>query len=344
MAAGRRNVVSLAVKDCHATFYSTLPLRAGSYLICIAWTLSLSLDNTMKLEIILENFSKIYHLGDKVRGHIVVTSDCEIKHEGIAVFLDGKVITNEFGKAVGGNSSDGDAHFPILGYAQELLKSGSDKLPTGVTRLPFQMPLEANMPEAEILETYHGVKMSIIYTLRAEIRKGRLQPNLTTQQEIYVEGKPEADPKHPEEQASFLITSDDITSAYPASLNGLSIRGHFKNLSCLIKDPLEGQLVVEATPRPIKSIEVQLIRIETLGSGPVVRETSEVQTIQIADGNVMVGIPIMIWMIFPRLFTASITSFVVKKRSMAIDFAVNIMVVLQGEHVVSKSATLKLKR
>lgn len=61
---------------------------------------------------------------------------------------------------------------------------------------------------------------------------------------------------------------------------------------------------IESCDAAIKSVELQLLRIETVGTdGGFTKEATEVQNIQIADGDPPRGIPISIHMIFPRLFT-----------------------------------------
>ena len=43
------------------------------------------------------------------------------------------------------------------------------------------------------------------------------------------------------------------------------IRGHLNSTSCIITQPLTGELVVESSEAAIRSIELQLVRVETCG-------------------------------------------------------------------------------
>lgn len=132
-----------------------------------------------------------------------------------------------------------------------------------------------------------------------------------------------------------------------SSLPRFLIRGHLDNTTCVVSRPLTGEVVVESSDVPIKSIELQLIRVETCGkelchvllvslecfnwnffniqyfvssffqfgdaccemsSCPgcaegYARDATEIQNIQIAEGDVCRGLPIPIYMVFPRLFT-----------------------------------------
>lgn len=47
------------------------------------------------------------------------------------------------------------------------------------------------------------------------------------------------------------------------------IRGHLNSTNCVITQPLMGELVVESSEAAIRSIELQLVRVETCGKGPV---------------------------------------------------------------------------
>ena len=50
-----------------------------------------------------------------------------------------------------------------------------------------------------------------------------------------------------------------------SSLPKFLIRGHLNTTNCVITQPLAGELVVESSAVAIKSIELQLVRVETCG-------------------------------------------------------------------------------
>lgn len=86
---------------------------------------------------------------------------------------------------------------------------------------------------------------------------------------------------------------------------------------------------IEHTDIPIKSIDVQLVRVETCGCAEGFSKdgnflyfkieipnkyyhinyflATEIQNIQIAEGNISTGVSIPIYMIFPRLFSCATT-------------------------------------
>jgi len=77
---------------------------------------------------------------------------------------------------------------------------------------------------------------------------------------------------------------------------------------------------------------MQLVRVERGNySEGVAREATEVQNLQIADGDVPPNIPIPLHMIFPRVFSCrSLTM-----QQFQIDFEINLIISFEDNHVVS---------
>lgn len=97
---------------------------------------------------------------------------------------------------------------------------------------------------------------------------------------------------------------------------------------------------VEASDKPVKSIEIQLIRIEEIGAMPGQKLVSEVQNIQVAEGNVRTGLDIPLYMVFPRYFCCpdfAATAF-------KIGFEITISVVFSDNHIVADNIPIILYR
>ncbi|KAM5334247.1 vacuolar protein sorting-associated protein 26C isoform 2-T2 [Glossophaga mutica] len=126
-----------------------------------------------------------------------------------------------------------------------------------------------------------------------------------------------------------------------ASLPKFLIRGHLNSTSCIITQPLTGELVVESSEAAIRSIELQLVRVETCGCAEgYARDATEIQNIQIADGDVCRGLSVPIYMVFPRLFTCP----TLETTNFKVEFEVNIVVLLQGDHLITENFPLRLCR
>ena len=99
--------------------------------------------------------------------------------------------------------------------------------------------------------------------------------------------------------------------------------------------------MVENSEAAIKSIEIQLVRVETCGCAEgFSRDATEIQNIQIGEGDVCRNIPIPIYMIFPRLFTCPSLN----TSNFKIEFEVNVIVVFQDDHLVTENFPIKLLR
>nr|XP_061801749.1 vacuolar protein sorting-associated protein 26C-like isoform X4 [Nerophis lumbriciformis] len=141
---------------------------------------------------------------------------------------------------------------------------------------------------------------------------------------------------------NFTITPDTLQNVRErSSLPKFLIRGHLDNTTCIINRPLTGELMVESSDVPIKSIELQLVRVETCGCAEgYARDATEIQNIQIAEGDVCRGLPIPIYMVFPRLFTCP----TLETTNFKVEFEINIVTVLHDDHLITENFPLKLCR
>ena len=113
--------------------------------------------------------------------------------------------------------------------------------------------------------------------------------------------------------------------------------------SCPINLPFTGEFVVEESAAAVKSIELQLVRSETVRhpeSGNTAKEATEIQNIQIAEGDVTRNLVIPIYMIFPRLFTCPtmITD------DFKVEFEVNLIVIFGDGYMITENFPIKLHR
>ena len=90
-------------------------------------------------------------------------------------------------------------------------------------------------------------------------------------------------------------------------------------------------MTVSHSSTSIRSTELQLVRVETCGCAEgFSRDATEIQNIQIGEGDMCRNIAIPIYMIFPRLFTCPTLN--------------NIIVVFQDDHLVTENFPIKLLR
>jgi len=90
--------------------------------------------------------------------------------------------------------------------------------------------------------------------------------------------------------------------------------GLIEHAYCDVNHPLKGYIIPHKYNYPLQSLEIQLVRIETYKTTQeTLHEGTEIQNIQIADGDVPIGVKLPIFMILPRYY--SCTSFDVEEVS-----------------------------
>ncbi len=69
-------------------------------------------------------------------------------------------------------------------------------------------------------------------------------------------------------------------------------------------------------------------------------KATEIQNIQIADGDVCRGVPIPIFMVFPRVFTCQTLA----TRTFKVEFEINLVVMLSDGHLITENFPIRLVR
>ncbi|CAG0902296.1 unnamed protein product [Cyprideis torosa] len=304
----------------------------------------MSSQHMVSLDIVYSRASKIYHENDVLAGTLVVETTSDFKHEGIFLFAEGLVALTLSSKSFGILEAFYSAvkPVPILSVVQELVKPG--KVCVGRTEFPFSLPLQSSKT---FYETYHGVYINIQYSLRAEIRRGVLTKDLLRTVEFLVQERPLPSPEKPVGAPHSFTLSHESLKVLANSSGGdvvvprFKITGKFSSLVCDIRKPLSGQVIVQECSVPIRSIEIQLFRVEICGCAEgYSKDVTEVQNIQIAEGDVQRGLPISTTMIFPRLFACPSIS----TPNFKIDFEISLVVILRDNYVISEKFPLQLYR
>ena len=293
----------------------------------------------MALDVRLKRADKVYRPGDAVTGFIVVSSKDVLAHQGITLIAEGVVVLQSSTKSVGVFDAFLSSLKPVIVLSLQLPISPPSKVPAGRTEIPFEFPLTP-LPNATLYETYHGVFVNITYTIKVEMPRGMLAKNLSASAEFLVE--------IPIDQADapavipFSLTPEALdVKKSRAQVPRFRIAGQLNSATCDIESPFTGTLTVEESDAVIKSIELQLVRVETCGSAEgYAKEATEIQNVQFADGDVCRKLTIPLHMIFPRLFTCPTLA----TRTFKLEFEVNLVVVLADGYVITENFPIKLYR
>ncbi|XP_048228122.1 vacuolar protein sorting-associated protein 26C isoform X2 [Ricinus communis] len=219
----------------------------------------------------------------------------------------------------------------IVNKSFEIRSSG--KIGSGTTEIPFstilKKPGEENLER--FYETFHGTNVSIQYLATVDIIRGYLHKSLSTTMEFIVESDKVDLLERPvsPEMAIFYITQD--TQRHPLlpelKSGGFRVTGRIST-QCSLLDPISGELIVERSAVSLRSIDIHLLRVESILLGEkIVTETSLIQTTQIADGDVCRNVTFPIYVILPRLLTCP----TVLAGPFSIEFKVSIVISFQSE-------------
>jgi len=194
----------------------------------------------------------------------------------------------------------------------------------------------------KLLESYHGVYINTQYVLTVEVRRGMLAKNMKRSVEFILEVPEARSPKVSPQLFSIVPESlENVRKAALSRIPTFKITGQIDSAICSIGHPLTGSVTVEECSATIKSIELQLVRVETCAyADGQAREATEIQNIQVADGSVCHGWPIPVHMVFPRLFTCP----TVLTRNFKVEFEVNLVILFSDGHLLTENFPLKLLR
>ena len=235
---------------------------------------------------------------------------------------------------------------PIIFFQQEkqIIPKGKVQHHSAQADTQFEFALEP-IDGHTLLETYHGVYVSITYSITFEVAiKGMLATkNYKHTIEFHVQAPGSVCTPIKSQRQEFCILPDSLETSgkKDSAIPKFKILGHFDSTECDISRPITGQVVVEECSASIKSIELQLVRVEAFDlPNASLREVTEIQNIQVGEGDVLRRCPIPLHMVFPRLFTCPSVS----TTSFRINFEVNFVLLFTDGFLISKAFPLLLRR
>lgn len=281
-----------------------------------------------------------------VSGVVVIKNKSSTEHRGVTIAMTGGVQLQLSAKTVGLFDAFYNSLKPIVVLDQTATIARSGKLPAGVTEHPFEFELKPCEGQKKIFETYHGVFVNIQYNLIVEMKKAALSrlfsENATAKLEFIVQTRSGNIPSP--EPVPFQIKPEDLDNVKKTALRRIpqfELVGQLDSAVCHVDEPLTGVVTVRRSDTPIKSIELQLVRVETCGCAEgFAKEATEIQNIQIAEGDLCCGLEVPIHMIFPRLFTCP----TIATRTFKIEFECNLVLMLENNALVSENFPLILVR
>ncbi|XP_059216529.1 vacuolar protein sorting-associated protein 26C [Stomoxys calcitrans] len=304
-------------------------------------------SNALNFEIKLKRENKIYYENDVLVGCVHFSCPSEAKHDGISLSLEGIVnlqLSNS--KSVGLLDAFYNSLKPIQLLNSTIDLSAPGKLNAGNTEFHFEFPLKCNKEPKVLYETYHGLFININYQLRCDVKRSFLAKSLQKTQQFCIQYKPPSGAEAivaPAKEANFSISPESIqkNSKERITMPRFLITGKLEKTEFCITQPLRGSLTIQHTEVAIKSIELQLLRVETCGCKEgYAKDSTEIQTIQIVDGNICPRLEIPIYMVLPRLFSCP----TLITKNFKIEFEVNLVIVFKDDYIISENFPIVLKR
>jgi len=291
------------------------------------------------VEIKLDRFDRVYRGGDSITGHVAITTNQPCTFQQLTLDLEGTIGLQLSAKSVGLFEAFYSSMKPVPIIVKNLVLSKGGKCEKGTKTFDFKMDL---ISDGKLQETYHGVFINIQYTLAATLKMGMMSQDCKKSIEFIVE-VPDSTPVQPK-PAKLNITPASVEKMHSGlKIPDFRVCGKLDNLNCDLRKPLTGEIMVDHCSTGLSSIDLQLIRIETCGCAEgVAREATEIQSVQIASGEVCQGEQwvLPIHMFFPRLFTCPTMS----SRNFKIEFEVNVVVKLADGHVIAENLPLHFYR
>ncbi|XP_072959418.1 uncharacterized protein [Typha angustifolia] len=256
------------------------------------------------IELKLSRPSRVYRPGEIIEGKIIANLSSSISYQKILVTASGTVNLQVRGGVTGVIDSLYSVVKPISIMKKSIeVVSSAGRLGPGVTEINFSFILtqESNSHET-LYETFHGGNINIQYLIAADITRGYLHKSLSATLEFILESNKTSLVSAPNlpELVSFYIT----------------------------QDTQKHQMMPELLTVPIRSIDIQLLRSESVLSGErIITDTSVIQTTQIADGDVQRFMALPIYVILPRLLVCP----TLLAGPFSIEFQVSLVISFQSE-------------
>ena len=300
----------------------------------------------MELTLSLDGLNKIYYAGDFIQGSVLIINkskstikyDLNIKVNG---FFTLKNIKENPPKAKG------------IQFYRKSFRIYTDQYATIGSSSPYRIkfPLTSDgceKPYEYLYESYQGVTISVLYEISAEaVYNGRSFNSNKHKIIVLVPGQG-INPTFGRKRVSyqFKLNPKKIESNKLTDQNLIpkfDIDCFLENVNCCIDKPFNGFCNIKECSTQIKSLELQFLRnekISKIDDFPGSLEVSEIQNLQIGDGDVIRNLEIPVFMTFPRNFCCAN----LETKDISITFEMNLIIVLVNGVVIMENYPVNLWR
>ena len=298
-------------------------------------------STTPALELQFDRANKIYQPQETVQGTISLkNSDKQIPFEIVELEAEAYMDTVSL---IRGNL--GRPALPkekrIYFMSKKVTVKENGLMFTNGDPLPFSFKLESTTG-SPLIDSYVGVDFSIVYkiTVTLKRRDGNKPIDGTASFDCRVPGGGvSTDLGRRNKPQDFSISADTL-AADPKSggkVLRFSFSGQIASVNCCFDEPFDGFLILHESEIKIKSIEIQLVRVETFEGKT---NATEIQNIQVADGNVLPSLQIPLYMLFPNSYSCS----TVVTPDFKIEFHINLIVIFHNGYQLTENFPIRIFR
>ena len=293
----------------------------------------------MDIQLNLDSFNKTYSIGDLITGNITIKNKKNESKYNLSLILIGRY-----------HLSNKKVQPPIRINEKFITKehkivTNSD-LQKGISpNHHFSFPLIPEKDES-FYESYRGVILSVYYEINANVQINNNE-NYESEKiriEIFVPGMGiRKDFGCKLVPYYFNLTPKNIekNELKNEKLPDFNIECFINNINCNFNKPFDGYINIHNCNVEIKSVELQFLRHEEADiNGVKNNETSEIQNLQIGDGDVNKNVEIPLFMIFPKTFSCANCN----APHFQISFEINIMIVLVNGIIITDNFPINIWR
>jgi len=299
----------------------------------------------MEVSLSLDSLNKIYYAGDFIQGSVLIINkskstikyDLFIKVTGYYTFR---------------NTKENPPKMKGVPFYKKSFKVLTEQYSTigANNSYRFKYPLTSDGCEenlTSLYESYHGVSVSVGYEISAKaVSMGKEYESKKPKILVLVPGQG-INSKFGRKRVNyqFNLNPKKIESIKLTEQNlmpNFEIDCFLENINCCVDKPFNGFCNIKECSTQIKSIELQFLRNEKILSKEFegISEVSEIQNLQIGDGDVIRNLEIPVFMTFPRGFCCA----TLENKDVCISFEMNLIIVLVNGVVIMENYPVNLWR
>jgi len=299
----------------------------------------------MDVTLSLDSLNKVYYAGDYIQGSVLIIN----KSKSTMKF---DLLVKVVGYYTLRNTKENPPKMKGVQFYKKSFKVLSEQYSTigANNSYRFKYPLTSDGCEqnlSSLYESYHGVSVSVGYEISAQaVSLGKEFESKKQKILVLVPGQG-INSKFGRKRVSyqFKLNPKNIESIKLTDQNLMpkfEIECFLENINCCVDKPFNGFCNIKECSTQIKSLELQFLRNEKILNKEFegIAEVSEIQNLQIGDGDVIRNLEIPVFMTFPRGFCCAN----LETQEVCISFEMNLIIVLVNGVVIMENYPVNLWR